>query len=139
MAKIPQSNSPEHLEFGPRRKYFDIEASVKTAQTVTTHFPDLTIVARAWNRRHEYHLMDLGVKHIFRETLLSSLAMSEQVLTDIGFESNEVKRLITMFREKDEQLIREQHAVQHDEEQLIQTSLDTGRELELLLRNDLKK
>ena len=117
----------------------DIEASVKTAHTVIRHFPDLTIVARARNRRHEYHLMDLGVKHIFRETLLSSLAMSEQVLADIGFESHEVKRLIAMFREKDEQLIREQHAVQHDEEQLIQTSLDTGRELELLLRNDLKK
>ena len=117
----------------------DIEASVKTAQTVTKHFPDLAIVARARNRRHEYHLMDLGVKHIFRETLLSSLAMGEQVLTDIGLEGHEVERLITMFREKDEQLIREQHAVQHDEEQLIQTALDTGRELELLIRNDLKK
>ena len=117
----------------------DIEASVKTAQTVTRHFPELTIVARARNRRHEYHLMDLGIKHIFRETLFSSLAMSEQVLTDLGVEDHEVKRLIEMFRDKDEQLIREQHAVQHDEEQLIQTALDTGRELELLMRNDLKK
>jgi glutathione-regulated potassium-efflux system ancillary protein KefC/glutathione-regulated potassium-efflux system protein KefB len=117
----------------------DIEASVKTAQTVTRHFPELTIVARARNRRHEYHLMDLGIKHIFRETLFSSLAMSEQVLTDLGVEDHEVKRLIEIFRDKDEQLIREQHAVQHDEEQLIQTALDTGRELELLMRNDLKK
>ena len=114
-------------------------ASVKTAQTVTRHFPELTIVARARNRRHEYHLMDLGIKHIFRETLFSSLAMSEQVLTDLGVEDHEVKRLIEIFRDKDEQLIREQHAVQHDEEQLIQTALDTGRELELLMRNDLKK
>jgi glutathione-regulated potassium-efflux system ancillary protein KefC/glutathione-regulated potassium-efflux system protein KefB len=117
----------------------DIEASVKTARTVTTHFPDLTIVARARNRRHEYHLMDLGVTHIFRETLLSSLAMSEQVLVGLGLEADEVKRLVETFREKDEQLIREQHAVQHDEEQLIQTAIDTGRELELLLRSDRKQ
>ncbi|TDJ36771.1 MAG: glutathione-regulated potassium-efflux system protein KefB [Gammaproteobacteria bacterium] len=117
----------------------DIEASIKTAQTVTRHFPDLTIVARARNRRHEYHLMDLGIKHIFRETLLSSLAMTEQVLFDLGFEEQEVHRLITTFREKDAQLIREQHAVQHDEEQLIQTARDTARELELLLRSDLKQ
>jgi hypothetical protein len=46
----------------------DIEASVKTARTVARHFPNLTIIARARNRRHEYHLMDLGVEHIFRET-----------------------------------------------------------------------
>lgn len=117
----------------------DIEASVKTARTVTRHFPDLTIVARARNRRHEYHLMDLGIEHIFRETLLSSLAMSEQVLIDLGFEDQEVKRIVTTFREKDDQLIREQHAIQHDEEQLIQTARDTARELELLLRNDLQQ
>jgi glutathione-regulated potassium-efflux system ancillary protein KefC/glutathione-regulated potassium-efflux system protein KefB len=117
----------------------DIEASVKTARTVTRHFPNLTIVARARNRRHEYHLMDLGIKHIFRETFLSSLAMSEQVLVGLGFEEEEVDRLMTTFRDKDEQLIREQHAVQHDEEQLIQTARDTAHELELLLRSDRKQ
>jgi glutathione-regulated potassium-efflux system ancillary protein KefC/glutathione-regulated potassium-efflux system protein KefB len=117
----------------------DIEASVETARTVTRHFPHLTIVARARNRRHEYHLMDFGIKHIFRETLLSSLAMSEQLLSDLGFEEQEVERLITTFRVKDEQLVREQHAVQHDEEQLIQTARDTARELELLIKSDLKQ
>ena len=117
----------------------DIQASVKTAQTVTRHFPNLTIVARARNRRHEYHLMDLGIEHIFRETLLSSLAMSEQVLFDLGFEKNEVNYIIRSFRDRDEQLIREQHAVQHDEEQLIQTALDTAAELELLMNSDLKQ
>ena len=117
----------------------DIEASVKTARTVVTHFPNLTIVARARNRRHEYHLMDLGIKQIFRETLLSSLAMSEQVLVDLGMGESEVDQLVTTFREKHDQLIREQHAVQHDEEQLIQTTRDTARELELLMQSDLKQ
>ena len=59
----------------------DIEASMRTAETVARHFPHLTIIARARNRRHEYHLMDLGIKSIYRETLSSSLEMSEQVLT----------------------------------------------------------
>jgi glutathione-regulated potassium-efflux system ancillary protein KefC/glutathione-regulated potassium-efflux system protein KefB len=117
----------------------DIEASVKTAQTVTRHFPNLTIVARARNRRHEHHLMDLGITHIFRETFLSSLAMSEQVLAGLGLEKQEITRIVAMFRDKDEQLIREQHAIQHDEAQLIQTAIDTGRELELLLRSDQKQ
>ena len=83
--------------------------------------------------------MDLGIKHIFRETLLSSLAMSEQVLVDLGMEESEVDRLVTTFRDKDYQLIQEQHAVQHDEEQLIQTARDTARELELLMQGDQKQ
>ncbi len=65
--------------------------------------------------------------------------MSEQVLTGLGLEQQEIKRIVDVFRDKDEQLIREQHAVQHDEELLIQTAIDTGRELELLLRSDRKQ
>ena len=105
---------------------------------VSRHFPNLTVMARARNRRHQHRLMDFGVKHIFRETLLSSLAMSEQVLIDLGIEKREVEHVVRTFREKDEQLILEQHAVQHDEEQLIQTALDTADELELLMKSDLR-
>jgi voltage-gated potassium channel Kch len=112
----------------------DVEASMKTAETVSRHFPSLTIVARARNRRHEYHLMDLGIRHIYRETLMSSLAMGEQVLIDLG--ETDARRIVETFREKDAELIRQQHAVQHDEEMVIQTARETARELELLLRND---
>jgi len=114
----------------------DIEASTKTAEVVTRHFPSLRIIARARNRRHEHHLMDLGIQHIFRETLLSSLAMTEQALKDLGRDEQEAMRIIEVFRERDARLIREQHAVQHDEAKLIQSSKDTARELESLLNSD---
>jgi len=116
----------------------DIEASVRTAETVHRHFPNLQIIARARNRRHEYHLMDLGIEHIFRENLLSSLAMGEQALRGLGMKDAQARDVVEMFRERDKKLIREQHAVQHDEEMLIQTAKETARELELLLRSDLK-
>ena len=116
----------------------DIEASMKTAETVRRHFPNLTIIARARNRRHEYHLMDLGIEHIFRETLLSSLAMSEQVLTDLGHEKSMARHITETFRDRDARLVREQHAVQHDEEKLVQSARETANELESLLRNDLQ-
>jgi len=117
----------------------EIEASMRTAEAVTRHFPHLTIVARARNRRHEYHLMDLGITHIFRETLLSSLAMGEQLLLDLGISSDEASLIVATFKERDIRLIREQHAIQHDEEQLIQSARETARELELLLRNDARQ
>jgi hypothetical protein len=64
--------------------------------------------------------------------------MSERVLNDLGLDQKETRNIIEMFRERDEQLIREQHAVQHDEEMVIQSAKDTARELELLLKNDQK-
>jgi monovalent cation:proton antiporter-2 (CPA2) family protein len=117
----------------------DMEASLRTAETVLRNFPDVTIVARARNRRHEHHLMDLGIHHIYRETLLSSLALSEQVLLKLDFGAEDVQHLIQTFRSRDERLLREQHALRHDEERLIQSSRDTARELEMLMRNDLKR
>jgi len=114
----------------------DIEASVRTAETVIRNFPHLTIIARARNRRHAHTLMDLGITHIFRETLLSSLAMSGRVLEMLGFDQEEVRRSIDTFREHDKRLLDEQHAMHHDEERLIQSAKDTARELESLLRND---
>ena len=82
--------------------------------------------------------MDLGIKHIFRETLLSSLAMSEQVLTDLGHDKSVAHHMTETFRDRDARLVREQHAIQHDEEKLVQSAKETANELESLLRNDLQ-
>jgi glutathione-regulated potassium-efflux system ancillary protein KefC/glutathione-regulated potassium-efflux system protein KefB len=117
----------------------DIEASVRTAETVKRNFPNLKIVARARNRRHEYKLMDLGIEHIFRETFRSSIALSKQVMLDLGMPEPDVEHIASVFEERDRKLIREQHAVQHDEERLIQSARETARELESLLSGDLRK
>lgn len=114
----------------------NLEQSMRIAEAVTGHFPHLTVVARARNRRHAHKLMDLGIKHIFRETLLSSLAMTELVLTRLGHTSDEAKHVVDAFCERDSKLLIEQHAIQHSEEKLIQSVKDTSDELESLLRVD---
>ena len=117
----------------------DIEASVRTAETVSRHFPNLTIVARARNRRHQYKLMDLGIQHIFRETFLSSIAISKQALVILGSKKADADHIADLFQRHDRELIVEQHAVQHDENRLIQSARETARELETLLQRDLDK
>ena len=114
----------------------DLEESMRIAEAVIRHFPHLTIIARARNRRHAHKLMDLGIEHIFRETLLSSLAMTEQVLTRLGRSPEEVKHIIDAFSERDSRLLIEQHAIHNSEEQLIQSSKDSAAELESILRRD---
>jgi len=117
----------------------DVEASVRTAETVSRHFPNLAIIARARNRRHQYKLMDLGVQHIFRETFLSSIAISKQVLVNLGSKEGDVEHIADLFQRHDRELIVEQHAVQHDETRLIQSARETARELETLLQRDLEE
>jgi voltage-gated potassium channel Kch len=82
--------------------------------------------------------MDLGIDHIFRENLLSSLAMSEQVLELLGLSDTDTEMIASSFRERDERLLLEQHAIHHSEEQLIQTAKDTAEELDALFRDDAR-
>ena len=116
----------------------DLETSVHVAEVVSKHFPKLTIVARARNRRHAHVLMDVGVKIIIRETLHSSLAMTEQILTLLGDSEESAKQAVQQFLDYDNKLLAEQHAVHDSEEKLIQTTKDRNEELERLLRDDLE-
>ncbi len=116
----------------------DLEESMRVAEAVTRHFPNLTIIARARNRRHAHKLMDLGIRHIFRETLLSSLAMTELVLTTLGHSNEQAKDIVKAFCERDSRLLVEQHAIHESEEKLIQSVKDTAEELEQLLRGDTR-
>jgi glutathione-regulated potassium-efflux system ancillary protein KefC/glutathione-regulated potassium-efflux system protein KefB len=114
----------------------DVEASVKTAALVRQHFPDLPILARARNRTHYFHLRDLGVKMIYRETFLSSIAIAHQALLKLGFTTPAAERAVTLFRKHDEELIEVQHAVHHDEAQLIQNAQQATEQLKSLFEAD---
>jgi monovalent cation:proton antiporter-2 (CPA2) family protein len=117
----------------------DVTASMKTAETAVRHFPHLKIIARARNRRHAHTLMDLGIKDIYRETLLSSIALGESVLDNLGFDTDAVEHIGQTFRERDAQLLAEQHAIHDSEDKLIQSAKDTARELESILSNDRRR
>jgi monovalent cation:proton antiporter-2 (CPA2) family protein len=114
----------------------DIEASVRTAETVKKHFPNLKIYARARNRFHAYRLMDIGVDYLIRETLGSALELAENVLLQTGVASWDARDTISTFRAHDERTMVRQHAVYHDESQLIQTSREAARELQDIFESD---
>lgn len=117
----------------------DMETSLHIAETAKRQFPNLTIIARAHNRRHAHKLMDIGVDYIFRDTLLSSLAMGESVLEKLGFDEEHVRLVSDRFREADEKLLLEQYAMRDSEEKLIQSAKDAARELESILEQDLRR
>jgi glutathione-regulated potassium-efflux system ancillary protein KefC/glutathione-regulated potassium-efflux system protein KefB len=115
----------------------DVEASVRTAEVVRRHFPDLPIIARARNRVHYFRLRDLGVKNIFRETFPASMDMAHLALLRLGLKSSAVERTISLFRRHDEEQLDAQYAVQHDEAQLIQTAQQAAEQLRELFETDI--
>jgi glutathione-regulated potassium-efflux system ancillary protein KefC/glutathione-regulated potassium-efflux system protein KefB len=114
----------------------DVEASLRTAETVRRHFPDVKIFARARNRFHAYRLMDLNCELIERETLRSSLHLGQQLLIALDVPAWDATNLVARFRSHDEKSLERQHAVYHDETQLIQSAKEAASELEGLLQQD---
>jgi monovalent cation:proton antiporter-2 (CPA2) family protein len=112
------------------------EASLRTAEVVKKHFPNLKIFARARNRQHVYKLMDIGVDYVIRETILSSIELARQVLQGLGFNDGEARKIADAFREYDEDLVKKQHAIYQDEEQMIATSKQAAVELKGLFEQD---
>jgi monovalent cation:proton antiporter-2 (CPA2) family protein len=114
----------------------DIDASVRTAELVRRHFPHLKILARARNRQHALHLMDLGVRYLMRETYLSSLDMARQTLQSLGMSRADAAESIRRFDGHDKKLLQQQREVRDDEQKLIQTAAQAAKELERLFEED---
>ncbi|MFN8791627.1 MAG: monovalent cation:proton antiporter-2 (CPA2) family protein, partial [Bdellovibrionales bacterium] len=87
----------------------DVRASIETAQTVRARFPHLKIFARARNRQHAYELLELGLHHVKRETVDSSINFTAELLVEMGFAKDQARRIVERFRDHDETLLREQY------------------------------
>jgi glutathione-regulated potassium-efflux system protein KefB len=115
----------------------DVEASLRTAELVRRHFPAVEIFARARNRQHVGKLWALGIRHIWRETFLSSLALAEGMLRGLGLDATEARRAVEMFRAHDEQTLAKQYEIGlEDWEKIIANSANFTRELEELFDKD---
>ena len=114
----------------------DVEASVRTAELISKHFPDLKVFARARNRQHAFRLMDLGVRFVIRETLLSSLDLSVQVLEALGLSKSRALETVRRFRVHDEQTMAKQLSIKDDDSKFQQTVRESAEQLRQLFEAD---
>lgn len=114
----------------------DIDASVRTAELVRRHFPNLKIIARARNRQHALRLMDLGVRYFIRETYLSSLDLAQHTLEALGLARADALESIRRFDAHDRKQLQAQRDIRDDEQKLIQSAQQAARELEQLFESD---
>ncbi|MBW0433091.1 monovalent cation:proton antiporter-2 (CPA2) family protein [Leptospira yasudae] len=114
----------------------DIDVSVKVAELVKKHFPNLTIIARARNREHVFKLMELGIKIIRRDTFASALELAGETLSELGFLDSEVEQKIRKFRAHDELTLKGQFQIRDDEKEFIKFSKNSMRQLEAAFEAD---
>jgi monovalent cation:proton antiporter-2 (CPA2) family protein len=112
------------------------EDVLRIVEAAKRNFPQLTILARARNRRHAHLLMDRGVDGLVRETFYSSLKLAEEALAALDVPPEEAARSVALFREHDERNLRETLAIYRDEKQLIQSTQQATEELMGLFEAD---
>ena len=117
----------------------DLERSITTAEYLRKNYPDLIVLARARDRQHYYRLREVGVRHIWRETYLSSLDMSRESLQLLGISPEKARETVQTFRDYDDDLIERQQAIYDDEASLIESVQSSMTELESLFDEDIGK
>jgi monovalent cation:proton antiporter-2 (CPA2) family protein len=115
-----------------------VDSSLRIAEMVRTHFPDLPIYARARDRTHVHKLMDLGVTIIERETFLAALELTKDLLRGLGLKEAEVKRLVETFKRLDERRLYEDYQYYTDVEKVRANAMTQAKELEELFSRDIE-
>ncbi len=117
----------------------DVEASLKTAEIVRQAYPNLQIYARARNRNHVHRLMDLGVENIRRETLLSSLDLTRELLRGLGLSERDITFVIDTFVEHDERRLVDDYRHYTDLEKLQDRARSDADNLAKLFEEDARE
>jgi glutathione-regulated potassium-efflux system protein KefB len=115
----------------------DVEASIRTAQIMRQHFPHVPVYARARNRQHVHRLMDLGIEMIERETFLSSLDLTKELLRGMGMTEKRARFIIDTFKNSDEKRLYDDYKIQSDLEKIRQRALRQSQELEEIFAQDI--
>jgi hypothetical protein len=80
--------------------------------------------------------MDLGVRVIKRETFLSALDLTREVLRGLGMNAKDAARTVETFQEHDERRLAEHHTHYNDQEKMQTLAKAAARELEDMFMQD---
>lgn len=114
----------------------DREKAVEMVKLVHKHFPNLKILARAYDRRHAYELIRQGADAIQRETFGSALEMGIEALKLLGARSYKAHRAAQIFKQHDEEVLQEMAHLEGDESALVARSRQLANDLAQLLQTD---
>lgn len=114
----------------------DPDKNLEIIHTIKKHFPNLKILSRARNRFDAYELMDLGVSHIYRESLDTSIRLGIDALKMLGFRTHKLHRMAKTFFRLDEHHMHDLGKVRKDQKVYISYAKQRIEEIEDTMKND---
>lgn len=81
------------------------DINIELVKTLQKNFPQLKLMIRAKNRIDAYELINIGVEHIYRETIDTSVKMASDVLSMLGKRKYTIHRKAQNFIKYDEQAL----------------------------------
>jgi len=117
----------------------DAEKATELVEMAKEAFPHLTILARAFDRRHAYDLLNHGADVVERETFEGGLALAAETLRALGWRAYRAERAARLFRLHDEKLFHELRPLWGDEERFTVASRESSPRMDDLLRADMRR
>ena len=117
----------------------DRDKAVETVEAARDAFPDLTIIARAFDRRHAYELLAKGAKVVERETFEAALNLGRRALVTLGISERRALKAAVLFRDHDRRLFERLAPLAGEEERYALASRDSRETMERLLRAEVTR
>ena len=117
----------------------DKDKAVQMVQAAHEAFPNLTILARAYDRRHAYELLKTPKVGVERETFESALNMGRKALLKLGLGERRASRAAALFREQDDKFFKQLAPIAGEEEAYTMAVRDARETTERLLRAEMQK
>src|SRR5690606_16298621 len=117
----------------------DRDKAVEMTEAVKEAFPNLVVLARAWDRRHAYELLSKGADEVERETFEGGLAIGRRALERLGFSERRATRAAGIFRRHDLRLFQALAPVAGEEERYILATRDSRETMDRLMQAELAR
>jgi monovalent cation:proton antiporter-2 (CPA2) family protein len=117
----------------------DRDKAVELVQAARQAFPDLAILARAWDRRHAYELIKTPNVGVERETFESALNFGRRALLKLGVSDRRAARAAGLFREQDNLIWKKLAPIAGEEERYMMASRDSRETTERVLRAEMER
>ncbi|MDP3175729.1 MAG: NAD-binding protein, partial [Phenylobacterium sp.] len=117
----------------------DRDKALEMVEIARQAFPHLTVLARAWDRRHAYELLSKGAHEVERETFEGGLSMGRRALKRLGLSDYRATRAATLFRQHDRALFDQLAPIYGEEERFILAARASRETMDQLLRAEMSQ
>ncbi|MBC8163955.1 MAG: cation:proton antiporter [Roseiflexaceae bacterium] len=114
------------------------EHTLELVQIARKHFPELVVLARAFDWDDAHDLQEAGVQYVYRQSLDTSLRLGTDALRLLGFRGYQATRAAQTFLRHEEESLRELAKQRSDRTVYLSAARERIEDLEHLLRADLE-